>query len=462
MNIKTKRKYILDEGGFKEVAYTATPLILSSFSASMMFFFDRLILAHHSLPAMNAVAAAESITTIFIYGVMNIAAISEVFVGQFNGAKKFDQVGPAVWQMLWFSLFTTPFFFLLATFSGKFLLSSVDFESHGQPYFQWLLYFGPFFAFNTALMGFFIGLGKVRLVTVLTFFGNGINIALNYFLAFGVSGYIPAMGAKGAAISTGISQVFVAFILFIVFLRRKNCEAYNTYQCTFNSCLFRRSIKVGAPVGLSYLIEMIAWAGIYQLCILTSAMHMTLMAFGQSLYTMMSFCLEGMNKAITSICGNLIGANKWFFVPKAFNSSVKLLLLLFCVSTFFLIVYPDFMIGVFLKSMKNTEEYTFVYNQLKFVSFYVWLYFLFEGINSICLGILTAAEDTLFSMVVNAFSSWIVAYIPIYYIIYKWHYDPHYCWAVFVVYAFFNAACFYCRYKFLLDKKTKHPVKAQT
>ena len=109
-----------EEGNFKEMAYTATPLILSSFSGSMVFFFDRLILANHSLSAMNAVAAADSIGTIFIFGVMYVAAISEVFVGQFNGAKKFDQVGPAVWQMLWFSLLTTPFFSYLQLFRENF------------------------------------------------------------------------------------------------------------------------------------------------------------------------------------------------------------------------------------------------------------------------------------------------------------------------------------------------------
>lgn len=453
LSAEIKKKYSFEEGGFKEMAYTAVPLILAYFSSSMMLFSDRLILAHYSFSAMNAAAAAGIICTVFIFGALGIASISEVFVGQFNGAKKFDQIGPAVWQMLWFSLFTVPFFFFIATFTGKYLLAHIDFEEHGNPYFQWLLYSGPFFAFNAALTGFFIGLGKVRLITALAFLGNAINILLDYFLVFGSPVYnIPSLGAKGAAIATGISQICISLVLLIIFLRKKNCQIYHTRESAFNPLFFWHSVKVGAPAGLSHVMEMTAWAAIYQLCILTSAMHITLMAFGQSFYSIILFCLEGMNKAVTAIAANLIGARKWQLVSKTFFSGFQLLLILYGVSSIILVIYPEFLIRIFLEKVDNTEEYAYLFGQLKLVSLFVWFYFLFDGIAWISSGIITAAEDTLFLMSVNAFSAWVVAFVPSYYIIYKWHLNPIFCWVIFVAYAFFNGICFFLRYRWLLKR----------
>jgi multidrug resistance protein, MATE family len=451
-----------EKGSLKEISYTALPLVLAYFSTNMMLLFDRLVLANYSFSAMNAVAAAGIICTVFLFGVISVAAISEVFVGKFNGGFTFSKIGPAIWQMLWFSLFTIPFFFLIATFCGKFLLTKIDFETHGHPYFQWLLYFGPFFGFNAALTGFFIGLRRLKLVTTLAFLANSLNIVLNFVLVFGFKDYIPSMGAKGAAIATGISQVFIFVVLFSVFISKKNHNMYSTRESNFNSSLFWHSLKIGVPAGLSYMIDIIALAVIYQLCILTSETHMALMAFSQSLYSIAVFCLEGINKAVTAISANYMGARSWIAVRKTFLSGLHLLLILFSIFSIFLVIYPDFLIHIFLAKVENVKEYDHLFHQLKWASLVVWVYFLLDGVGWISGGIITASEDTLFLASVNAFSVLTIALIPSYFIVYYFHLDPLYCWCAFVSYTLFNSSCFYLRYQFLLRKASSFEMQAQS
>src|SRR5687767_7282451 len=94
------------EGSVKELWAISFPLILSMLSINVMIFIDRLILAKYDTRAMNAAVVAGLIFSIFQYGMMGIAGVSEVFVGQFNGAQKLRRIGEPIWQMIWFALLT--------------------------------------------------------------------------------------------------------------------------------------------------------------------------------------------------------------------------------------------------------------------------------------------------------------------------------------------------------------------
>ena len=108
------------EGSVRELFTIAFPLMLSILSGNLMMFLDRLILANYSLEAMNAAAAAGMACMVIQYGAIGIASIAEVFVGQYNGAKKYAQAAQPTWQMVWFSLMTTVIFLAAAKWSGPF------------------------------------------------------------------------------------------------------------------------------------------------------------------------------------------------------------------------------------------------------------------------------------------------------------------------------------------------------
>jgi MATE family multidrug resistance protein len=240
-------------GSLKELFVISFPLMLSFLSNYLMLFFDRLILANYSLEAMNAASAAALFCMVFQYGAIGITSVAEVFVGQYNGSKRYNIVASPVWQMIWFSIMLFPIFFLVAKFTGSFFLPDYHFKDFGLPYFQWILYFNVFVAISTSLASFFIGIGKVKLITIVTIISNILNILLDLILIFGIKNFIPPLATKGAAIATGISQVFQVILLFFFFLNKKNNKKYKTHHLRFKPKLIIKCLKVGAPSAIGHV-----------------------------------------------------------------------------------------------------------------------------------------------------------------------------------------------------------------
>jgi len=123
------------EGSLRELWTISYPLILSMLSVNIMIFIDRLILAKYNTGAMNAAVVSGLIFNIFQCGTVGIASISEVFVGQYNGANKYEKMGEPVWQMIWFSVMTAALFVPLGLFAGPLLIRNPDYAADGISFF---------------------------------------------------------------------------------------------------------------------------------------------------------------------------------------------------------------------------------------------------------------------------------------------------------------------------------------
>ncbi len=434
-------------GSIKELFTISFPLMLSFLSTYLMIFVDRLILSRYSLEALNAATTASLFVMIFQIGATDITTIAEVFVGQYNGSKQYKKAPAAVWQMIWFSIFLIPIFFLLSQFAGPLLLPKYYYTEFGLPYFQWLLYFTVFFAIQGAISSFFIGIGKTKLIITATILANIVNIVLDIILIFGVKGYIPALAAKGAAIATGIAQVFQVWILLVFFFSFKNREKYNTAHFFFDFKLIKKCLKVGFPSAIGHMIEIAAWAIMLRLLANMGSDYLTVMVIGQNIFAAIAFFTSGLQKGVSTVSANLIGAKNYIKIAKTYTSAVKLLLLIATIISTILIFYPNFLINAFLKDVTSDINIKSLFNILKISCVYLWGYFLLDGFTWVTAGILTAAGDTIFIMIMNAIGAWFFALVPFYFLIIKLGFSPKYIWLVMDFYAFMNAVSFYIRYK---------------
>ncbi|MCX7883161.1 MAG: MATE family efflux transporter [Brevinematales bacterium] len=101
----------------------------------------------------------------------------------------------------------------------------------------------------------FLALEKNMLVAVFSYLVVGINIVGNWLLIFGV-GPFPALGVRGAAFATLFAQV-VNVVLMV------GCgwqSLVNKEKGSFFSWSFVKEFtRVGWPMGMTYLIEIVAW-----------------------------------------------------------------------------------------------------------------------------------------------------------------------------------------------------------
>lgn len=402
------------QGSLRELWSLALPLMLSSLSATTMVVADRWLLAQYSITAHNAAVVATTLGWAFIFGWIVLANIAEVFVAQYHGAGLRKQLGVPVWQMIWLSVASIAFFIPASIWGGELFYGTFPETSYERDYFSIMLLFGPFYPLYAALCGFFIGQGKTRLVTIVVIVANLVNIGLDTILIFGIDGWIPSYGVKGAAIATSIATITQSVILAFAFFSKRHREEHGTTLWHFQWKSFTECIRVGLPNSIFFVCEILAFAVFYAMMNGMGLEYITVVGICQSMWILFSFFVEGINKAASTVAANLIGAGKTYLIPKTIRAGVVLNVIFFLLMVATLLVGSDFVIQQFLPDAKP-EFIASIHSSLQTCLYFMSVYMFFEGLRFLFSGILLAAGDTMFLSIAGSTMVWILMVLPAYY-----------------------------------------------
>jgi MATE family multidrug resistance protein len=432
-----------ENGGLKQLISISIPLMISGLSGHVMIFVNRWILSNYSKDAMASVAAAGLVSYVFILAVSSVAAMSEIFVGQYNGAKEYKKTSGPVWQMIWFAIGSSLIIYPITFLGGKFLIPK-SLWNEGLPYFYWMMLFIPIYGCSAALSGFFAAIGQPRVISFAAIVSNILNLLLAILLIFGYK-KIPAMGAEGAAIATvvGISVQF--FILLFVYCSEPIREKYNTLKITWDGNLFFECIKVGYPTSVGHTLELFAWIFIFHVAAIGGHRFVIILTLGQNFLITFVFLTESMQKASLAISSNMIGSGNINKIGKLINSAVKMQFFIIIILALPLLIFPDKLLELFNVNKVNDLD---LYKQSILSLFFVWLYFVFDGIVWVISGVLTSAGDTKFIMVTNATCAWLFGVLPTLIAIKYFSIEPYYLWMNTSLYGLINLIIFILRYKF--------------
>jgi MATE family multidrug resistance protein len=439
------------EGSLRELWTLSLPLMISSFASLFMIFTDRIFLARYSLSALNACVNSGNLAWAIMVVIGMSTAMSEVFVAQYNGAKKYDQLGVPVWQMIWFASVSLLFFIPLGIWGGALIFGAGEETQQEVVYFRWLMYFAPSYALLTALAGFFIGQGKTALMIWLAIFGTLINIFADWLFIFGVPGWIPEMGIKGAAIATCMGYFFESAVLGLVFLRRSNREKFGTGNWHFNWPEMKKCFRVGIPQGIFCGLEVLGWFFFYWMMTSLSDTHITVSSICQSFTVLLSFFCDGVSRGAAAVAGNLIGARKHELISRVLKSGTLLLLLFSLVTSVFLVIDPqDTVRLLFFESFDTAAASQLdpsLSSALKTCMICAFVYMFFEGFRWVVSGILVAAGDTIFLLIAGSLSVWVCLLLPIYLIVVRNHLSVEIAWIVTVIYSALLLLVYWFRFK---------------
>lgn len=423
-------------GSLRELWAISFPLMISLLSGSLMLFLDRLLLAQNSLDCLNACTNAGILAQALQFPFISIASIAEVFVGQYNGAGQQKRLGEPVWQMIWLSIMTSFFFIPVGLFGGAYIFSDPTYAHLENDFFLWIMLFGPFFCLSAALSTFFIGQGLVKFVTVAAVVANVLNVGMDLLL-------IPVWGIAGAAIATGIAQALQSLALFIVFFNQKNRATKGTARWKLNPRRMWECLAIGLPNAVAHALEIFGWWIFFRMMTGLGHEYITVVAVAQSIFFLFTFITEAVSKGASAIAANLIGAKQWDLVWKLLRSGVRFYFQVFLFLGIVLVIYPDPMIRWFLPE----EGKEALLPLIRSACLWVWIFFLFDGITWLVVGLLTAAGDTKFVMKVAGLNVWIFALVPIYFFnVYLGH-KADVAWVITAFYGFMNALIFFLRFK---------------
>lgn len=398
-------------GGVMEMFMISYPLIISAFSVSLMMFCDRAILARFSLDAMNSATTAGMIYSVFAFFGMYTTSIAEVFVGQYNGEQQYKKIAIPIWQMIWFSLALAVPFIIIAQFCCDILVPT-NFLDRGDLYFKWVMSFAFVLPLIGALNAFFIGRGQTLIVTSAAIIANVINFILDIALVFGYKDIVPSMGVEGAAIASVIAGGVQFFVLFIIFLNRKNQKKYNTRIATFDFEMMKDCLKIGLPVAVSHTFEIAGWSLFFVFLGSVGKSYITVHTVLQAIHVLFFCFIDGISKGVIAVASNMIGANQTRLIKKMLKSTIVLYLIIGGLLLFPTVIYPDFIIDIFIQESNEFAKDIKMYSILALRA--TWLYFIFDGLAWIIASVLTAGGDTKFIMYANILSLWICGLAPVY------------------------------------------------
>ncbi len=397
------------------VARLSLPLMLSMMSVSLMMFFDRVMVARYSPEAMMAVVAVTMFAVFFELIGVNIASICEVFVGRSNGAGEQEKCGRAVWQMVWFSLATVIFYWPIAQCGGEWAVGANIPHEHGVPYFRWMVFFAPVVALNAVFASFFVGIGRVKMVTVVTILANVLNLGLDYVALFELK-----WGTGGAALATGLAQGAQALVLGYAFLCRRE---YGSRDRRFRPKLFWDCLRLGTPNAAGHLIEIGAWVVVMKMMASAGPDYLAVQAVGVTCFSLFAFTTEGLQKGVMSIASNLLGAGKSDEIGTLLRAGGKMLLVIVALIAIPLAIFPEFFIHLLIGSPSVA-----VMGYAKITCLTVLLYFLLDGTTWLIASILMAGGDTRFIAIMNGISSWFFCIVPMYFLVVVSGASPTWIW----------------------------------
>ncbi|HUL43803.1 MAG TPA: MATE family efflux transporter [Bacteroidota bacterium] len=117
----------------------------------------------------------------------------------------------------------------------------------------------PFFLLIVSYRGFFFGIGHTRIFMVSAIIVNVFNIVFNYFFIFGASGF-PRMELAGAGIGSAISMFLGwLFFLFVTFLKdyRKQYRYFSHFKVSKE--VIAQIVNISIPVSLQNILILLGF-----------------------------------------------------------------------------------------------------------------------------------------------------------------------------------------------------------
>lgn len=242
----------------------AGPLLVGQLAVIAFGVMDTAMVARYSTDDLAALAMAGSIFISIYVGLTGVISALAPIAGQLFGAKRFSEIGEEVRQGWWLSLGLSIFGMLILMNPGVFLSianANPEVEAKAILYLQIVAWGLPASLAMRVLVAFHNAISKPAVVTWLQIGGLFLKIPLNAWLIYGGFG-VDAMGGPGCALATVIINWLWLLTMLVIVYRGKFYQIFGVYKQFSRPDTHKIGtlLKLGLPIGLSYLIEVTSFA----------------------------------------------------------------------------------------------------------------------------------------------------------------------------------------------------------
>lgn len=393
--------------GGLDVLRIALPLVASTLSWTVMNFTDRTFLVWYDTAAMAATLPSGMLQFTMLCFPLGLALYANTFVAQYEGAKRYERIGLAVWQAVWIGAAATPL--LLATIPlAPAMFALAGHEPHlaalEVEYYQAVTLGGGGTLIAAALTTFFTGRGQTVVVMLVDTGAAILNIVLDYVWIFGYCGF-PESGIAGAAWATAVSQWAraAAYWLLAEFSRHRHKYGWAAGR-RLDLALMRRLWRYGFPNGVQFLVEtaaftvfilLIGWLGQEAVAASTLAFNVNCLAFVPVL---------GVGTAVSTMVGQQQGRNRPDLAARATWTAFWMASVYTAVFAALYILTPNVFLWAYAAGVKP-EEFEGLRELVVMLLRFVAAYSMFDATNIIFSGAIKGAGDTRFILLTTLIMS---------------------------------------------------------
>ena len=247
----------------RKIAGLAWPVLIGQLAIIAFGVMDTAMVGRYSAVDLAALGLGSSIYISVYIGLTGILTALQPIAGQLYGARRYPEIGEQVRQSLWLAFALMIIGFLILYFPGPLLhLARVPAALYERTlaYLQILAFGLPAGLVFRVYGSLANAVGKPRLVMILQIGALLLKVPLNTWFIFGGLG-VPALGGPGCALaSTGINWTLA--VLGMVLMSR--IDVFKPFAIFSHFCWpeWHRQVaqlKLGIPMGLSYLIEVTSY-----------------------------------------------------------------------------------------------------------------------------------------------------------------------------------------------------------
>ncbi|WP_347292873.1 MATE family efflux transporter [uncultured Brachyspira sp.] len=233
-----------------------------------------------------------------------------------------------------------------------------------------------------------------------------VNIILDPILIKGFF-IIPAMGLKGAAIATVISQC-ISVLISTSYLKIKNSFIkINPFIFTFDINITKKIMKLAIPISSNQFIVAFGWLIITRLISSFGDAASATVAIVNRVESLFIMPIGALGNAVMTMSAQNIGANKFDRVKEIFKNGIVIGIIISSVMNIFSIVNPHLLINMFTKDLE-------VFEYSKSYIYTIMPIFIFYSIMFVCNGVINGAGKTIVIMIFSTSTTLILRTILAY------------------------------------------------
>lgn len=354
MNPITDQQIYDMKGHLQLIMKIAVPIIIQGMVFHLQTIVEKVFLGNLDINYLSAVGVAGFPFNTTVNALTAFCTGLTIIVAQKYGAGKVKDIGVCVNTAIAYNslisilLFAAWFIFPNTIF--KIMRVDSDILPYCNDYVRFLSLSFILFGVDVSLQAALQGMGKTKPIMYAGLMKVLLNIGLGWIMIFGKYGF-PAMGVKGAALATTISNFIGCYVLIIYFAYSKMLSSYFSLKeilhFRLNKC--KEIIRLGLPTGTEYFIwnvsNLMLLSLLNQQTVIVIAIFTITFAIEFVVYTI----FNGIARSTLTLVGYLIGRNNEEGAKKLMTSSIRYSLIVVTVFCIIFILTPESILMIFTK-----------------------------------------------------------------------------------------------------------------